>query len=147
MDANNLTTISNTASQQVLSVAKKLDKANVGLRSVEIGTKESASSGKELPPLEASEHLSSLKNPQKESSAAQPGVEELRELVAIANEAPVVRSSQLKFSVEDGTDINVVRVEDSETGELIRQVPTEQMVALAKALEEQKQGAMLEEKA
>jgi len=71
--------------------------------------------------------------------------EELHRIVDQANDALSIRSTNLKFRVTEGTDINVVRIEDAETGELIRQIPSEQIVALAEALEELKQGTMLEE--
>lgn len=64
-----------------------------------------------------------------------------------ANEAMSMRLSNLQFTVAEGTDIPVVRIEDAETGELIRQIPSEEMVALSKALEDLQQGMLLEEKA
>lgn len=73
--------------------------------------------------------------------------EELNTLVHQANVVLQERSSDLKFTVVEGTDISVVRIEDTETGELIRQVPSEAVVAIAKALSEAQQGMMLEEKA
>ena len=72
---------------------------------------------------------------------------ELKNLVDISNKALQGRSSNLKFTVAEGTDINVVRIEDSQTGELIRQFPSEAMIAIARAIEEMQQGVMLEEKA
>lgn len=82
-----------------------------------------------------------------QSTISQPDIAELHNLVGKANEALPVNSSNLKFSVDEGTNINVVRIEDSETGELIRQIPSETMVALARALDEGDQGAMLKEMA
>ena len=85
--------------------------------------------------------------PQAEASVSPLSADELNKLVDKANNSFSVQSSNLKFSVVEGTSIRVVRVEDSETGELIRQFPSEEMVAFAKALDEMKQGAMLEERA
>ena len=73
--------------------------------------------------------------------------DELNELVNQANLTLQSRSSDLKFTIAEGTDISVVRIEDSETGELIRQFPSEEMVAIARALEATQQGMMFEEKA
>lgn len=84
--------------------------------------------------------------PQNAASSTPANTDELHNLVEQANEAIAVRFSNLKFSVAEGTNINVVRIEDSETGELIQQIPSEQMVALARALDEIKQGMMLKEK-
>ncbi len=72
---------------------------------------------------------------------------ELRNLVEQTNQALPKKMSNLKFMVVEGTDINVVRIEDSETGELIRQFPSEEMVAFARTIDEMQQGAMLEEQA
>jgi len=77
---------------------------------------------------------------------SQPNTEELNNLVDQANVSLQGRFSDLKFTVAEGTDINVVRIEDAKTGELIRQVPSEAMVAIARALDEAQRGMMLEEK-
>lgn len=77
----------------------------------------------------------------------QPSSAELRELVGQANEALQARFSDLKFTVDEGTDISVVRIEDSETGEVIRQFPSEAMLAIAHTLSDMKQGTVFEEKA
>ncbi|NOY73973.1 MAG: flagellar protein FlaG [Gammaproteobacteria bacterium] len=76
----------------------------------------------------------------------QPNTEELNTLVEKVNMTLQGRFSDLKFTVAEGTDINVVRIEDAETGELIRQIPSEAMVAIARALDEVQQGMMFEER-
>jgi len=75
-----------------------------------------------------------------------PNTEELNKLVEQVNMTLQGRFSDLKFTVAEGTDINVVRIEDAETGELIRQIPSEAMVAIARALGEAQQGMMFEER-
>ncbi len=77
---------------------------------------------------------------------SQPNTEELNKLVEQVNMTLQGRFSDLKFTVAEGTDINVVRIEDAETGELIRQIPSEAMVAIARALSEAQQGMMFEER-
>lgn len=79
-------------------------------------------------------------------SVSQPNTKELHDLVDQANVALHGRFSDLKFTVAEGTDVPVVRIEDSETGELIRQIPSEAMVAIAHTLGEAQHGTMLEEK-
>ncbi|MCF6257917.1 MAG: flagellar protein FlaG [Gammaproteobacteria bacterium] len=76
----------------------------------------------------------------------QPDTEELNKLVEQVNMTLQGRFSDLKFTVAEGTDINIVRIEDAETGELIRQIPSEAMVAIARALDEAQQGMMFEER-
>ena len=44
-------------------------------------------------------------------------------------------SSDLQFSVEGDNKNVVVRVVDSQTKELIRQIPSEEMVAISKAMD------------
>lgn len=44
-------------------------------------------------------------------------------------------ASDLKFSVDDDLDIPVVKVIDRSTDKVIRQIPSEEMLALAKALD------------
>ena len=132
MDVSNLTMIGPAAPAvpQVSGVAE---------------TGKPAAQGNPLPVLgqvPASSHI-----PQNTGSPSPTNTDELNNLVEQANEALPVRFSNLKFSVAEGTNINVVRIEDSETGELIQQIPSEQMVALARALDEIKQGMMLKEKA
>ena len=83
---------------------------------------------------------------QNNPSSPQPDSKELHNLVDQANETLQGRFSDLKFTVAEGTDISVVRIEDTKTGELIRQVPSEAMVAIARALDEAQRGMMVEEK-
>lgn len=44
-------------------------------------------------------------------------------------------NSALEFSLNDDTDQIVVKIVDRETKEVIRQMPSEEMIALAKALD------------
>lgn len=89
----------------------------------------------------------STKDPLTENPVSPSSSEELNKLVDHVNVALQGHSSDLKFTVVEGTDISVVRVEDAKTGEVIRQFPSEETVAFARALDESQQGTMLEEKA
>jgi flagellar protein FlaG len=143
MDISNLTTN--------LPLAPTVEKANGAT-----GSSKPVTRGNSLP--ESRQVRLRSEGPQVENSASQLkpeerskqpeeplSTEELHRIVDQANDALSIRSTNLKFMVAEGTDINVVRIEDSETGELIRQIPSEQIVALAEALEEFKQGTKLEE--
>lgn len=44
-------------------------------------------------------------------------------------------ASELKFSIDDDTGIQVVKIIDNTTQEVIRQMPSEEMLAVAKALD------------
>lgn len=52
----------------------------------------------------------------------------------------------LQFTVDEETGINVVRVIDTQSKEVIRQMPTPEMLAIAKALDKL-QGLLIKEKA
>lgn len=55
-------------------------------------------------------------------------------------------SQKLEFSVDKETDAFVVKVVDKETKEVIRQIPSEEMLSLAKALDKL-QGLLIKDKA
>ena len=136
MDVSNLTTANSVAAP----VAKKTGAASANVPVVH---------GNPLPDVgqvRARSEKSQVDNSQSEASASPPSAEELRELVGQANVSLQARFSDLKFTVDEGTDISVVRVEDSETGELIRQFPSKAMIAIARALDEMQQGSVFEEK-
>lgn len=67
-------------------------------------------------------------------------VESLRQMVQ------ATAASKLDFSIDDDTGKTVVRVTDAETGEMIRQIPSEELLELARSLDRM-QGLMLQEKA
>lgn len=102
-------------------------------------------SGKTLPAPEQGRVQSAT--PKDGEPAQQLNSVELNKLVDQANEVLSGRFSDLRFTVAEGTNVNVIRIEDSETGELIRQIPSEEMLAIARAFDELRQGTMLEEKA
>jgi flagellar protein FlaG len=54
--------------------------------------------------------------------------------------------NSLSFSIDDSTGKTVVMVTDAETGEMIRQIPSEEMLALARSLEKM-QGMLLQQQA
>ena len=105
-------------------------------------TTEPAIQGNALPESRQ-EHVRS-EFPPHENAVTPLNTEELSHLVDQVNEALSVNSSHLTFTVADGT--NIVRIEDSETGELIRQIPSETMLAIARAFDEITQGVIIEER-
>lgn len=76
--------------------------------------------------------------------------EELRssvqDAVKRANETVQVLRSNLQFTVDQATGIDVVKFIDIKTKEVIRQIPSEEMVALARRLDEIK-GLLIKDKA
>ncbi|CAB1370503.1 flagellar protein FlaG [Denitratisoma oestradiolicum] len=67
-------------------------------------------------------------------------VESMRELVQA--KAP----NSLQFSIDDETGKTIVRVTDVQTGEMIRQIPSEELLDIARALDKM-QGLLLKNKA
>jgi flagellar protein FlaG len=64
------------------------------------------------------------------------GADEVRKAAQQVNAAlKATASSDLQFSVEGDNKDVVVRVVDSQTKELIRQIPSEEMVAISKAMD------------
>lgn len=70
----------------------------------------------------------------------------LRDAVQRANETVQVLRSNLQFTVDETTGIDVVKFIDIKTKEVIRQIPSEEMLALARRLDEIK-GLLIKEKA
>lgn len=63
-----------------------------------------------------------------------------------ANQAVAGLRSDLQFSVDDTTGSNVVKVVDVKTKEVIRQIPAQEMLVIAKRLDEL-QGLLIKEQA
>ncbi len=81
---------------------------------------------------------------------SEPSAAEVREAARKAQEVLQSKSNSLVFSLDKDSGKTVVKVVDSATDEVIRQFPSEEMLALAKSLEEfqgLKRGDLLKEKA
>ena len=70
----------------------------------------------------------------------------LREAVASANTAMRSLSNSLEFSLDPESGKTVVRVVDSVTQQVIRQIPTKEMMSIARALD-QLRGLLLDQQA
>jgi len=60
--------------------------------------------------------------------------QDLQNAVKQLNDAAAQSSSQLQFSVDKSTGIEVVKVIDPETNQVIRQIPSEDAIRIAKAI-------------
>ena len=83
---------------------------------------------------------------QKDTRQPKPGVEELKKAVDLTNKFVSSINNSLQFSIDKDTDQVIVKVIDKATKEVIKQIPSEEMVALAKALNKL-QGLLVEQKA
>jgi flagellar protein FlaG len=59
----------------------------------------------------------------------------VKDAVKAANEAVRAIKSELSFSVDEDTGKTVVRVVEKQTGTLIRQIPSQEMLEIAQALD------------
>jgi flagellar protein FlaG len=73
-----------------------------------------------------------------------PSAAEVRKAVEQANQQLVEKSSELSFQLDDELGAVVVKLIDTKTREVLRQIPSPEALAIAKALAEQdKRGALL----
>lgn len=72
-------------------------------------------------------------------------VEAIREAIKALNDAMKEASTNLHFSVDDNSNRYVVKVQDSSTGEIIRSVPGEAILRMARQIESLK-GILFDDK-
>ena len=72
-------------------------------------------------------------------------VEAIREVIEALNAAMKEASTNLHFSVDDNSNRYVVKVQDSSTGEVIRSVPGEAILRMARQIESLK-GVLFDDK-
>ena len=77
----------------------------------------------------------------------QPSVAELENAVRNLNQSMKANNSNLAFTVDEETQQTVVSVMDSQTGEVIKQFPSKEAIAISKAIGEIQQGLLLKQKA
>src|SRR5215471_11799685 len=61
-----------------------------------------------------------------------PSSRELKNAADAINKALERSDHNLRFSVDEGTGITVVKVVDANTGELIRQIPSDEVIAISR---------------
>jgi flagellar protein FlaG len=85
--------------------------------------------------------------PQASPPPEQPSQEQLKQAVEeIRKSVSQAASSSLQFAIDDESGQTIVRVTDRQTGELIRQIPSVEMLELARSLDRM-QGMLLRQKA
>lgn len=62
--------------------------------------------------------------------------EQIESAVSQLSEFVQTNNKQLNFSVDEGSDKQVVKVIDTESGEVIRQIPTEEVLKLSERLQD-----------
>lgn len=108
--------------------------------SIPTSTAAVAADGQRSPQLPTARHAAPAAQvaPAGESAAASSGAgatrEEIVQAVEEVNEALTLRSVGVRFEVDSETERLVVKVVDRESGELIRQMPSEEVLRIAKVL-------------
>lgn len=80
-------------------------------------------------------------------AARQASVEHLRGAAEELNRALRQSNRNLEFRLDEGTNRVVVKLTDTETGQVIRQIPSDEMLAISRAIGEFQQGLLLRQKA
>jgi flagellar protein FlaG len=76
-----------------------------------------------------------------------PSIAELESAVRELNQSMKANNSNLAFTVDPDTQQTVVSVMDSKTGEVIKQFPSKEAIAIAKAIGDIQQGLLLKQQA
>jgi flagellar protein FlaG len=72
-----------------------------------------------------------------------PDLSQLQAAVQQVQRAVQAHASSLEFSLDKATGSTVVKVVDTQTNEVIRQIPSEEMLALAQSIDQQMQQGLL----
>jgi flagellar protein FlaG len=72
---------------------------------------------------------------------------DVQEAVDRANQAVQLVQRDLQFRVDEDLDRVIVSVVDTESGEIIRQIPSEEMIQIARSLEKLQEGMLLSQRA
>ena len=81
-----------------------------------------------------------------QATASIPRAEQVKAAVEHVNKFVQTLSNDLKFTVDEETGIQVVKVVDTKTKDVIRQFPSEEILAIAQALDKL-QGLIIHQKA
>ena len=80
-------------------------------------------------------------------TAEQQSAAQLKEALAYVNRALQQSNKNLEFTVDTDTERPVVKLVDSESGEVLRQFPTEEALAISRAIDDFQQGFLIRQQA
>jgi flagellar protein FlaG len=88
--------------------------------------------------LDESSLVKAVNESESSDSAANkvPDETQLKQVAADLNDMVAMMQKGLKFSVDDDSGKQVIKVQDIESGDIIRQIPSEEALALAQKLSE-----------
>lgn len=73
--------------------------------------------------------------------------EQLKSAVDNINKTLKQSNKNLEFSVDESTKKSVFQLKDAETGDVIRQYPTEEMLSISRSIDQIQQGLLLKQEA
>jgi flagellar protein FlaG len=76
-----------------------------------------------------------------------PTLAQVTQAVNSINQAMQAMSRDLEFSVDEDTKETVVKIIDQKTKEVLRQIPSVEALAIAKAIDQAQQGLLIKQKA
>lgn len=83
-----------------------------------------------------------------QTTAAQPpSIAQLQRLINSMNKAIQQNNSNLEFSMDSESQRILVKLIDTSTGDVIRQIPSEEVLAIAESIKQMQQGLFLNKKA
>ena len=100
-----------------------------------------SASAQQTPPSEAARA-----DPANKQSAAEPDRATLLQAVEEVQKAIAPVAQNLLFSIDNDTGRTIVKIVDSQTDEVIRQMPSEEVLAISKAIDKLK-GVLIQQKA
>lgn len=77
----------------------------------------------------------------------QPSTEQMKQAVDEVRSAVNAMAQNLQFSVDKETGKTIVKVVDANTDQVIRQIPPEEILAIAKAIDTMQHGLLIRQKA
>lgn len=84
---------------------------------------------------------------QAKQASPQPTAAQLKDVLDGINKSLKQSNINLQFNIDTETKRPVIKLVDSETGETIRQFPTEDALAISRAIDRIQQGMLLKQKA
>ncbi|MDD5300353.1 MAG: flagellar protein FlaG [Gallionella sp.] len=76
-----------------------------------------------------------------------PSIVQLQRLIESMNKTMQQNNSSLEFSVDGNSERVLVQLIDTSTGEVIRQIPSKEILAIAQSIEQMQQGLLLNKQA
>jgi flagellar protein FlaG len=80
-------------------------------------------------------------------ASVEPSDAQMQAIIHKANEALAKNNIAMQFSVDESTGIRVVQVVDTQSGQVIRQFPSKELLSVAGELDSIQQGLLINQKA